>query len=106
MSQDRYLEMQEQLGKEPDLDEMPPSWDDLPEVMIHAVNTFSQLGDRIFPDVGYIGKDYTNLSVFISLYDVVDDEFFINVLTWLDSKAIKSSQDQLKRERDKLNRKR
>jgi len=93
------------MGNEPILEDLPPSWDDLPEVVIDAVNTFSQLGDRIYPDIGYVGKDYTNLNVFIDLYGVADNEFFINVLTWLDSRAIKKSQESLKRERDKLNRK-
>jgi len=105
MTQERYLEMAEQMGNEPILEDLPPSWDDLPEVVIDAVNTFSQLGDRIYPDIGYVGKDYTNLNVFIDLYGVADNEFFINVLTWLDSRAIKKSQESLKRERDKLNRK-
>ena len=35
----------------------------------------------------------------------MNKEFFINVLTWLDSRAIKKSQDQLKREHEKLKRK-
>lgn len=105
MTQDRYLEMAAQMGNEPILEDLPPSWDDLPDVVIDAVNTFSQLGDRIYPDIGYVGKDYTNLNVFINLYGVADNEFFINVLTWLDSRAIKKSQESLKRERDKLNRK-
>ena len=52
-----------------------------------------------------MGKDYTNLNLFIDLYEVSDKEFFIHVLTWLDSRAIKKSQELLKREHEKLKRK-
>jgi len=105
LTRDRYFEMQEQMGVEPKEEDVPPDWEDFPEIVIDAVNTFNQLGDRAYPDIGYIGKDYTNLHLFIELYDITDKEFFINVLTWLDSRAIKKSQDQLKREHEKLKRK-
>jgi hypothetical protein len=52
-----------------------------------------------------MGKDYTNLPYFIEQYEPDDKEFFLVLLDWLDSRAIKSSQDQLKREHDKLKRK-
>ncbi len=97
--------MQEQMEVEPREEDIPPDWADFPEIVIDAINTFNQLGDRAYPDIGYIGKDYTNLHLFIELYDIEDKEFFINVLTWLDSRAIKKSQDQLKREHEKLKRK-
>ena len=61
MTRDRYLDMMEQLGKEPHPDEIPPDFEDLPEIITIAVNTFNLLGDRIYPEIGYIGKDYTNL---------------------------------------------
>jgi len=105
MTTDRYLEMQEQLGNEPVEDEIPPSWEDFPEIVIDAVNTFNQLGDRVYPDIGYTGKDYTNLDLFIDLYGISDTEFFVHILTWLDSRAIKRSSEQLKREHEKLKRK-
>jgi len=104
MTQDRYLEMMEQLGKEPVPEEMPPSWEDFPDVIIDAVNTFNSLGDRIYPDIGYTGKDYTNLPFFIKMYNIEDIEFFLEILSWLDSRAIKKSSEQLKRQHDKLKR--
>ena len=63
------------------------------------------LGDRVYPDIGYVGKDYTNLTVYIEIYEVDDKEFFLEVLSWLDSRAIEKSAAQLKREMEKLKRK-
>lgn len=105
MTRDRYLDMMEQLGKEPHLDEIPPDFEDLPEIVTIAVNTFNLLGDRMYPEIGYVGKDYTNLPFFIEIYDVEDKEFFLEILSWLDSRAIKKSSEQLKKEYDKLKRK-
>lgn len=97
--------MCEQMGNEPRLEDFPPSWEDFPSIVIDAMNTFSQLGDRLYPEIGYVGKDYTNLPIFMELYQVSDREFFINILTWMDSRAIKKSQEQLKRQHEKLKRK-
>ena len=106
MTQERYLKMCEQMGKEPDLEEMPPDINEFPEIAVLALNTFSQLGDRLYPDIGYVGKDFTNLPVYIDIYGVEDTELFLEILTYLESRAIKQSQDSLKREREKLKRKR
>ena len=105
MSKDRYLDMMEQLGKTPIEDEIPPDFEDLPEILINAVNTFNILGDRVYPEIGYMGKDYTNLNHFLQIYGIKDKEFFIEILSWLDSRAIKKSSEQLKKEYDKLKRK-
>ena len=39
------------------------------------------------------------------MYEVQDKEFFLEILSWLDSRAIQKSSDQLKRDYDKLKRK-
>lgn len=95
----------DQLGKEPVAEEIPPSFEDLPDIMVHAVTTFNSLGDRMYPEIGYTGKDYTNLPFFIDMYGIEDTEFFLEVLSWLDSRAVKESSEQLKKEYDKLKRK-
>lgn len=105
MSKDRYLDMMEQLGKNPTEEEIPPDFEDLPDIVINAVNTFNILGDRVYPEIGYMGKDYTNLNHFLQIYGITDKEFFIEILSWLDSRAIKKSSEQLKKEYDKLKRK-
>jgi hypothetical protein len=97
--------MCEQLGQEPVEDEIPPDWDDFPECVVDALNVFNCLGDRMYPEIGYMGKDFTNLGHYISIYDVTDTELFLEILTWLESRAVEQSQKALKRERDKLKRK-
>lgn len=105
MTRERYFKMCEQLGQEPKKDEIPPDWEDFPDIAVQAMNTFSMLGDRVVPDVGYMGKDFTNLSYYIEIYEIEDTELFLEILTYLESRAIKQSQEQLKREREKLKRK-
>ena len=105
MTRDRYLKMCEQLDKEPDLNEIPPDIEDFPEIAIQAMNIFGSLGDRIYPDIGYMGKDFTNLNQYIEIYGIKDKELLLEILTYLESRAIKTSQEHLKRERDKLKRK-
>lgn len=105
MTRDRYLDMMEQLGEEPVEAEIPPDLEDLPSTVIEALNTFNSLGDRVFPEIGYVGKDYTNLPFFLEVYEVEDKEFFLEILSWLDSRAIKKSSEQIKKEYDKLKRK-
>jgi len=105
MTRDRYLEMMEQLGQEPKEEEIPPDWEDLPDIVFFAVNTYNILGDRVYPEIGFMGKDYTNLPYFLDVYGITDVEFFLEILHWLDTRAIKSSSDKLKKEYDKLKRK-
>lgn len=105
MTQERYFEMMEQLEQDPVEDEIPPTWEDFPEDVINAINVFNLLGDRVYPDIGYIGKDYTNLPILTDVYGVNDTELLMDVLNFLDSRAIKQSSESLKKERDKLKRK-
>jgi hypothetical protein len=104
MTRDRYLDLCEQMGNEPIEDEIPPDWDDFPEIVNICVATFNQLGDRVQADIGYIGKDYTNVNKFMDLYGVDDKEFFFRLLSFLDNRAIKKSSEELKRQHDKLKR--
>lgn len=105
MTQDRYLEMMEQLGRDPIPEEIPPDLDDLPEIMQAAIATFNMLGDRVYPDIGFVGKDYTNLKHYIEVYDIEDVEFFLEILNWLDSRAVKKSSEHIKQEMEKAKRK-
>jgi hypothetical protein len=105
MTRNKYLDMCEQLEQEPIEEEIPPDWHDFPEIVRDAINTFNQLGDRVYPEIGYVGKDYANAKFYIDVYDIEDIEFFLEILTWLDSRAIKKSSEELKRQYDKLKRK-
>ena len=105
MTRNKYLDMCEQLEQEPKDNEIPPSWEAFPDIVVNALNTFNSLGDRVYPEIGYMGKDYTNLNHFIDIYEVTDKEFYLEILSWLDSRAIQKSSDQLKRDYEKLKRK-
>jgi len=105
MTKDRYLEMMEQLGKDPIPEEVPPDWEDFPEIVTDAIQTFNALGDRVYPEIGYIGKDYTNLSYYMKIYKIEDEDLFLSILLRLDAEAIDTSQKRLKREMDKVKRK-
>lgn len=105
MTKDRYLTMCEQLNQEPSEDKMPPDMGDFPDIVQYAVNTFNMLGDRVQSEIGYIGKDYTNLPIYLEVYSIKDKEFFLELLSWLDSRAIKKSSDEMKKELAKLKRK-
>ena len=102
MTPDRYFEMQEQMGLEIIEEDIPPSIEDMPSTVIQAIEIYNYLGDRVYPEIGFMGKDYT----YTDLWGVGEDnEFFHQVLQWLDARAIKESSEQLKREYDKLKRK-
>lgn len=102
MTADRYLEICEQLGQEPNLEEMPPDWNDFPEIIQSAINTYNVLGDRVVADVGYLGKDYSLLPTILMVEEVENKELFLETLHWLDSRAIKRSAEAIKKQHDKI----
>ena len=104
---ERYFEMQEQMGQPIEEDKIPPTIDDLPEVVADGLDIFNRLGDRVYPDIGYVGKDFTNLNLYMEVYGVneKDKDFLLEIIEWLDARAIKKAAEQLKREYDKMKRK-
>lgn len=104
MTKDRYLTMCDQLDQEPNDNDMPPGLEDFPDLVQNAIRTFNMMGDRVYPEIGYMGKDYTNLSHYIKLFEIEDMEFFLEVLSWLDSRAVQKSSEQMKKEYEKLKR--
>jgi hypothetical protein len=104
MTYEKYINMCEQLNKEPEQDEIPPEIDDFPIDVQKAMILFNKLGDRIYPDIGYLGKDYTQLPVYMDVYEVENKKLFLETLIRLDSKIIQKSASALKAERDRLKR--
>ena len=51
-----------------------------------------------------MGKDFTNLPFYIDMHGIEDTELFLEILIYLESRAIQQSRDDMKRERDKLKR--
>ena len=99
--------MMDQMNEEPDWDKCPPDWEDFPELVVTCMNIYHSMGDRIFPDVGFIGKDYTNFKFLLENYGIEEHQkdFVFDTLLWLDSRAIEASQKRLKAEYDRMKRK-
>jgi len=68
---------------------------------------YHSMGDRIYPDIGYIGKDYTNFNFLLKNYGIeqYQEDFVFETILWLDSRAIEISQKKLKAEYDRIKRK-
>jgi len=94
----------EQLGKEPIEEEIPPSWEDFPETVQNAISIFNSLGNRVYPEIGYTGKDYTNLDLLFKHYAIEDQEFVLEILLWLDNLTIEKNNERIKKEYDKMKR--
>ena len=107
MTKDQYLEMMDQMNEEPDWDKCPPDWEDFPELVVTCMNLYHSMGHRIFPDIGFIGKDYTNFKFLLENYGLEEHQkdFVFDTLLWLDSRAIEASQKRLKAEYDRMKRK-
>jgi hypothetical protein len=94
--------MCEQLGTEPNPEKMPPGIEDFPDIVQKALHVYNMLGDRIASDIGYLGKDYSLLPAYL---EEENKEIFLEVLSWMDSKMIKKSNEEMKRARDKIKKK-
>ena len=99
--------MCEQTGEEIDWEKCPPEIEDFPDSVLIALNIFNSLGVRVYPDIGYMGKDFTNLSLLYDLYLIKEYEkdWLFELLLFLDSNNIKENQRRLKSEYDKIKRK-
>ena len=91
--------MCEQSGQEIDWERCPPDEDDFPDSVNTAIEIFNNLGDRIYPDVGYTGKDFTNLTFMLEAFYItekVEKDYIVDLLLFLEKETIKRSQEQLK----------
>ena len=108
MTKDQYLRMVEQLGEEIDWERCPPEWEDFPDSVATAMNIFNALGDRVYPEIGYTGKDFSNLDTlykFNCIEEHTQKEWIFELLLHLESDTIAKSQQKLKAEYDKIKRK-
>tara|TARA_R100000149_G_scaffold66138_1_gene43439 strand:- start:238 stop:558 length:321 start_codon:yes stop_codon:yes gene_type:complete len=106
MTKSQYLEMCEQMNEEPDWEKCPAEWEDFPQGVIDAVNIYHSLGDRVYSEVGFVGKDYTNFEFLIKQNKDINREFVFEMCLWLERRAIETSQKKLKEAMDKIKRKR
>jgi len=96
--------MCEQTGQEIDWERCPPDLEDFPEIVLTAIEIYNSLGDRVYPDVGFIGKDFTNLPLMLKLHYTIKEEkdYLMDLLLLLDREQIKQSQEQIKAQYDKI----
>lgn len=99
--------MCEQTGEEIDWERCPPDEEDFPDSILTALNIYYSLGNRVYGDVGYVGKDFTNLPLLYDLYKVQEyqKDWIFELLLFLDNRAIEESQRRMKAEYDKIKRK-
>lgn len=104
MTKDQYLMMCEQTGEEVDWDKCPPDVEDFPSIVIDTMNIFNTLGNRVYGDVGYVGKDFTNFNFLLKQYNIPKHQidYVLELIIWLDSRAIEKSQKQIKAEYDRI----
>lgn len=105
MTPEKYYRICDELGQEPDPEKIPLQVGDFPHIFQDAIVIFNSLGDRVFPDVGYLGKDYTNLDILIEVHKVEDKDLLLEILLWMDRRQIKKSSEELKKAYDKMKRK-
>ena len=107
MTKDQYLAMCEQTGQEIDWDKCPPASEDFPDIIHDGMNIYNSLGNRVYQDVGFVGKDFTNLNMLYELYQVEHHEkdFLMKIMFFLEHRDVDSSQKAIKAAYDKAKRK-
>jgi len=103
MSKDQYLDMMEQLGKEPIPEEIPRDESDFPEIVPKAIAIFNLLTDNIVADVGYTGKQMSGVLDLMNILDVDKHQrlLVLELISILDNKAKKKSREAMERARKK-----
>jgi len=105
IDKEKYLEVQRQLGKEPDPDKIPLGFDDLtPDCQI-AINIYNRLGNRVYGEVGFTGKDFTNLPILIEAHNIVNKLYLLDLLNCLDNFYLKKNAKQIKKMIDDMKKK-
>ena len=69
---------------------------------------YHSLGDRIFPEIGYIGKDYTILEFLYQQHNIeteAEKDWIFELLLHLDAYNVTESQRKIKAEYDKIKKK-
>ena len=98
--------MVEQTGEEIDWDRCPEEPEDFPDIVLDVLNVFNSMGSRVYPDIGLVGKDYTNYELLLERYGINKDQkdYALDLILWLDNREVKESQRRLKAEYDKIKR--
>ena len=106
MTKDQYLRMVEQTGEEIDWDRCPPEPEDFPDIVLDILNIFHSMGNRVYPEIGLIGKDYTTYKHLLEIYEIPNHQkdYALELILWLENREVTESQRRLKAEYDKIKR--
>ena len=97
-----YLSMCEQLGKEPDLDEIPPDLDDFPMELQEAFMVHHLLPDRWDGSSGsYLGKDWSALEMLLTELEIIERRQCILFIKHIEARNSNKINKELARERKK-----
>ena len=105
MTKEKYLSLCEQMGEEPNENKCPPEFEDFPIPVQQAIEIYNRLGDRAYPEIGYLGKDFTSLPLHLKVLGVTEEDIVLETLIRLDSYMIKKSNDELKKAREAVKKK-
>jgi len=99
--------MCEQTGQEVDWEKCPADWEDFPPLVWEMVDIYNSLGDRVASDIGFLGKDYTNLPLIFELrgIDTHQKEVIFDLLLWLEARNIQISAEKVRAEYAKIKQK-
>jgi len=97
MTQEQYLLMCEQMGWDPDPNEMPAEVQDLSYEAQQALRLFNALPDKIEGMNGvWLGKDYAGLGDIMRIYKIEDSEEVFELLQVCISEASTHYEQQRK----------
>jgi len=95
----------EQRGQEPDPEKIPIDYEDLHYDAQLSLLIYGKLGNRVYGDVGFTGKDFTLLPILINYHEVIDTDLLLDYLNTVDNYYIEKSQKAIKAEIDKAKKK-
>lgn len=92
ITKEQYLKLMEQRGQEPDPKKTPLDQEDLhPDIQI-ALAIYHRLGNRVEGNIGFVGKDYTNLNIFIEVFGIENKLYLLDLLVAIEVHYIKENQ--------------
>ena len=101
ISIEAYLQMCDQLGQEPDLEEMPPELSDFPLEIQEAFLVHAMLPDKWDGASGsYMGKDWSPLMTLLDINEVEDQKTVCFFLKHIESSSTININAELKRKQD------
>jgi len=95
----------EQMGKPIDPDKMPIGFEDLPTDAQLSLNIYNRLGNRVESNIGFVGKDYSNLPILIEVYNIVDKEWLLDLLLTIEVHYIEANAEEVKKITSKYSKK-